>query len=368
MLSRVRIAGFRSLADVELQPGRLTVLIGPNGAGKSNVLSALKLLPLMRTESLQRVVGEWGGADSVLHYGRKRTPVMELVAEFTGDDQQRNRYITRLGHAANDRLIYLEETVSYRPSADDVPKEFVLGAGHWESNLRDRKHEGPTVLQVNWWLSQLSFFHFHDTSISSALRTHARSVDDRFLRSDGSNLAAFLARLAREETDAERKAFKRIQSLVKRVAPVVKELRPTPVGGNGDHVRLDWVDDHDEVFGAHQLSDGTLRAVALIAALAQPTDMLPRFISIDEPELGLHPAAIGLLAELARSVSHKVQVLFATQSTAFLNHFDESEIVVVERANGATVLRRPEPEPLAEWLERYTLSEVFEKGVIGGQP
>jgi predicted ATPase len=133
-------------------------------------------------------------------------------------------------------------------------------------------------------------------------------------------------------------------------------------------VRLDWIDDRDERFAAHQLSDGTLRAVALIAALAQPAERLPPVVVVDEPELGLHPSAVGLIAAVARSVSRHTQVVFATQSTAFLDQFEPEEIVIAERIEGATRLTRPDPVVLRDWLEDDSLSEVFEKGVIGGQP
>ena len=168
------------------------------------------------------------------------------------------------------------------------------------------------------------------------------------------------------EDEARGKAWRRINRFINRIAPAVKELAPTLV--NGTSVRLDWIDDQDERFGAHQLSDGTLRAIALITALAQPTEQLPKFMSIDEPELGLHPAAIRVLAELARSVSRHTQVLFATQSTAFLDHFEPAEVVVVERESGTSTLRQLNEDDLASWLEDYTLSEVFDKGVIGGRP
>ncbi len=204
--------------------------------------------------------------------------------------------------------------------------------------------------------------------MTSALRTNARADDDGFLRSDGSNLAAYLLMLSESEDEADAKAWKRINRYVRKVAPGVKELAPTRTGKEGQYVRLDWIDDQDERFGAHQLSDGSLRAIALITALAQPTGRLPRFISIDEPELGLHPAAIALVAELARSVSHRTQVLFATQSTAFLDHFQPQEVVVTERTGGATVLKRLETEELSEWLSEYSLSEIYDKGIIGGRP
>ncbi len=364
-LCDIHITGFGSLADVRLQPGRLTVLIGPNGSGKSHVLRALRMVPLMRTGSLQRFVSEAGGASALLHYGPKRTQALSVRLEF-GQQERRNTYEARLGFAAGDKLMYLDELIDHRPAPAAEPRTTSLGTGHWESKLRDAKTSDPTARTVNYWLSQLTFFHFHDTSMSSALRTHARAEDDQFLRSDGSNLAAYLYRLEQSEDEADGKAWRRINRLVGRIVPAVKELAPTPT--NGAAVRLDWIDDQDERFGAHQLSDGTLRAIALITAMAQPTARLPKFMSIDEPELGLHPAAIRLLADLARSISRHTQVLFATQSTAFLDHFDPTEVVVVEREHGASTLRRLDENTLASWLDEYSLSEVFDKGVIGGRP
>ncbi|MEQ1507617.1 MAG: AAA family ATPase [Myxococcota bacterium] len=300
-LERVRVAGLGSLADVELRPGRLTVLVGANGSGKSNLLRALRMVPLIRTGSLQRFVAQSGGASSLLHYGPKRTPALELELDCV-QQGNRNQYGARLGFAAGDRLAFLDEWVGYRAQRSS------LGAGHWESALADAAARGVTAKTVDYWLSQLTFFHFHDTTAASALRTNARAEDDRYLRSDGSNLAAYLGRLEASEDDADRSAWARINGLVSRIAPSVKRLAPTRVGDERSPVRLDWIDDQDERFGVHQLSDGTLRAIALVTALAQPAARLPRFVSIDEPELGLHPAAIRIVAELARSVSRHTQV------------------------------------------------------------
>ncbi len=368
MLRRIHIMGFGSLADVTLEPGRLTVLIGANGSGKSNLLRALQMVPLMRTRSLQRFVGVAGGASSLLHYGPKRTKEITVELDFVQDGGQ-NRYHAKLGFAAGDRLVYLDESVGYQRDLDSEMKMTSLGSGHWESLLSDAKDRGNvTAKTVDYWISQLTFFHFHDTSITSALRTNARAEDDRYPRSDGSNLAAYLGRLEQSDDLADVKAWRRINLFVRRIAPCVKALSPTPVTNGGKAVRLDWIDDQDERFGAHQLSDGTLRAIALITALAQPSRSLRKFISIDEPELGLHPAAIRILAELARSVSRHTQILFATQSTALLDNFAPEEIVVVERNAGASSLNRLDPVVLDGWLDDYSLSEVFDKGVIGGRP
>ncbi|MCK6527213.1 AAA family ATPase [Myxococcota bacterium] len=366
-LERIHIAGFGSLADVTLHPGRLTVLIGANGSGKSNLLRALRMVPLMRTGSLQRFVGESGGASSLLHYGPKRTQVIEIELDFVLKGG-RNRYAARLGFAAGDRLLYLDESVGHGRGSSVEPRMSSLGAGHWESRLQDAGADDATAKTVNHWLSQLTFFHFHDTSMTSALRTRARAEDDRGLRSDGSNLAAYLARLEGSVEDADQKAWRRINRIVSRVAPCVKALSPIPTGNGSAAVRLDWIDDQDQRFGVHQLSDGTLRAIALITALAQPTSRLPRFISIDEPELGLHPAAVRIIAELARSVSRLTQVLFATQSTAFLDHFEPDEVVVVEREEGRSRLVRPDPSSLQGWLGRDRGGPAERAGTDRGDP
>jgi len=366
-LSRVQVQGFCSLADVSLEPGRLTVLIGANGSGKSNLLRALKLAPLLRTKSLRNFVGEAGGASALLHYGPKRTQAVSLTLDFVRGGKT-NRYFARLGFAAGDTLIFLDEAVGYQPNETAPMQAHSLGAGHQESLLEEKKVNDTTAKSVDWWLGRLNFFHFHDTSMASPLRTHARVEDHHYLRSDGSNLAAYLWRLQQSAEAEDQAAWRRITGLVRRIAPMVKDLQPAPVVASGNAVRLDWIDDQDQLFGVHQLSDGTLRAIALITALAQPTSRLPRFMSIDEPELGLHPAAITILADLARSVSQHCQVLFATQSTAWLDHFEPAEVVVAERDRGATTLRRLDASELRGWLEDYSLSEVYEKGVIGGRP
>jgi predicted ATPase len=217
----------------------------------------------------------------------------------------------------------------------------------------------------------MSFFHFHDTSATAPLRANSRQQDAHYLRSDGSNLAAYLREIANGQSEGQKAAWARINGLVHQVAPFVKALQPTlvtPDQPDTSAVRLDWIDERDGTFGPHQLSDGTLRAIALITALAQPDDRLPAFVSIDEPELGLHPAALALLASLMRSVADRCQVLLATQSPALLDLFEPDEVVVADRCGAETRLRRLDREALAPWLEDYTLSQLNDKNLLGGRP
>jgi predicted ATPase len=362
-IQQIHIAGFCSLKDVVLELGRLTLLIGPNGAGKSNLLQALRLIPLLRTRSLQSYVADHGFGAALLHYGPKTTEAIE-IGVLIRDQGSSYRYDARLAFASDDSLYFQTENVAcLRP--DDSWVISTLGGGHRESKLLEASPENQTVVAVNRWLGRMTFYHFHDTSAQSKLRTHARREDDRYPRSDGSNLAAYLLRLKESDQDDERKSWQRINRHCRHIAPAIKELDPVAIN---DSVRLDWIDVRDQRFGCHQFSDGTLRALALITVLSQPTAKLPRLISIDEPELGLHPSAIALIAELCRSISRHTQVILSTQSTELLDHFSADEVVVVESDHGETRLTRLSSDALQRWLEDYSLSELYNKGVIGGKP
>jgi predicted ATPase len=347
-LTRIHVAGFRSLRDVTLEPTPVTVLIGPNGAGKSNLLWALEMTRMLAFEALQLFVSERGGATYLLHYGPRKTPAVELALEFA-TEKDAYAYAARLGYGANESLIFLEERAGHRLAPQQPWSWHSLGAGHRESRLREEADRDAIPATVQSLLRQLNFYHFHDTSRRSPLRTRAyHDSADTYLRSDGSNLPAFLLSL-RDGTDAgSQAAWKRIQGLVRQIAPFIRELSPqVQVRG----VDLNWIDDRGETFGPAHMSDGTLRALALITALAQPEDRLPLMSCIDEPELGLHPAALDLLCGLIRSVAAQRQVIVSTQSPVVLDYFEPDQVVVAERVDAATELRRLDAGALAAWLE-----------------
>jgi predicted ATPase len=167
-------------------------------------------------------------------------------------------------------------------------------------------------------------------------------------------------------SESERAAWRLIEGTVRLIAPFIKELAPREDAHGA--VRLEWVDDQNAKFGPAHLSDGTLRAIALIAALGQPGSTLPVLSCIDEPELGLHPAAITKLCALIARVGARSQVIVSTQSPDILDHFEPRDVVVTERHGGATVFKRLDEAALAAWLEDYSLSELYDKNVLGGRP
>ena len=127
-------------------------------------------------------------------------------------------------------------------------------------------------------------------------------------------------------------------------------------------------------FGAFRLSDGTLRFMALTTLLVQPKEEIPPIIIIDEPEIALHPVAIDKLASLLKSASKYSQIFIATQSERLLNHFEVENIVVVSRKKESGTQRylsefqKLDEEELKIWLAEYSLSQIWESNMIGGNP
>ncbi|GHV52408.1 hypothetical protein FACS1894181_15480 [Bacteroidia bacterium] len=152
--------------------------------------------------------------------------------------------------------------------------------------------------------------------------------------------------------------------------PQFKDFYLEP-NGKG-YVSLKWLDiyPNDYIFLPEQFSDGTIRFIALAALLLQPEQTIPSVIIIDEPELGLHPSAIRQLAEMIKEASMHTQVIVATQSPGLVDEFEASQVTIIEsdNKNGCSTARKLNEDELKDWLENYSLSELWDKNVIGGRP
>ena len=363
-LRSVKIEGFRSIKTMELELGPINVCVGANGAGKSNLIAFFKMINEMMGGRLQQYLATTGRATGNLYFGPRTTPQFEAEMKFDVDNGT-DVYRIRMFHAAGDSMIFAEETLSYHQTGYITPKTVSLGAGHQEACVRDFSESEPLQNTLRNFLNHCRVYHFHDTSQTARIRQFCYAGDNRWLMPDAANLAAVLYRL-RSEHDV---VYRRIVRNVTQVAPFFVDFDLEPSGVNGTDVILNWRHrDSDLIFGPHQLSDGTLRAICLIALLQQPQDDLPYVIVVDEPELGLHPHALDLIASLFQSVSEHAQVLISTQSSTFVDAFEPEDIVVVERQDEATTFARPDADQLREWLEDYSLGEIWEKNVIGGGP
>jgi predicted ATPase len=352
---------------MDLELGSMNVLIGVNGAGKSNLVSFFKMLNEMMGQRLQQHIASSGRAQSILHFGPKVTPQMEATLSFDADNGT-DTYSMRLFHAAGDTLVFAGEQLRFLQTGwTGPPKTLSLGSGHQETRIKSEAEKNePTAKVFRHLLNGCHVFHFHDTSPTTRARQYCYIGDNRRLMPDAGNLAAILYALRSASKGA---AYRRIITTVRRIAPFFVDFDLEPSGMNNKDIILNWKQkDSDRIFGPHELSDGTLRAISLVTLLMQPVENLPNVIIVDEPELGLHPAAKTIIAGLFKKASHHCQVIVATQSAAFLDAFDPEDIIVVERDARASVFERLDPTKLAEWLDEYSVGQLWEKNVLGGGP
>jgi predicted ATPase len=361
-LDRIEIAGYRSIRALELELNALNVMIGANGSGKSNLIGALGLLGELVDRRLQVHVARQGGANALMHFGQKRTKQLRISARL-GEIE----YEVELEPGARDTLVFASERafISLDESASEGEDFVRLRREYKESGLEDvatERPHGPSS-QVLKAMRGWRVFQFHDTSATAEIKLKHSIQDNRTLRSDGGNLAALLHGLRHGSP----RCYREIVDTVQMIAPFFDDFVLEPDAANPDMIQLEWRHRTDpSYFGAHSLSDGTLRFMCLATLLLQPTK--PSLIVIDEPELGLHPAAIVQLAELLRVVSRESQIIVATQSVTLLDQFAAEDVIVVERDNGESTFRRLGADQLRAWLEDYSLGELWLKNVLGGRP
>jgi len=362
-LTEIGIGGFKSIKNLqplELRP--VNILIGSNGAGKSNLISFLNLLRAIAEGILQDHVGRAGGAETLLYYGAKETPMMWASLGFEGKTGPGN-YSFWLAATETDSLVFTQEQVTYRRIRGSEHRPQQLGSGHKESLLMADENQFREIWEL---LADIQIFHFHDTSPTARIRKHGYVEDDRYLQNDAANLAAFLYRLKQRQPPY----YRRIVEAIRQVAPFFDDFVLVPRAETDQRsILLNWKDrDSEHLFGPHQLSDGTLRAMALFTLLLQPEDELPALIILDEPEIGMHPYAIEVLASLIRGASTHRPLIVATQSVALVNYFSPEDIVVVDRRDSQSYFERQSSESLAAWLKEYAIGELWEKNLIGGTP
>lgn len=361
-LRRLTIQNFKSIRHQALDLSSLNLFIGANGAGKSNLVGVFRLLNRIVNAELQLYTGQAGGADSILHFGRKRSSALFVDLEFAEGDLA-NGYQFTLIPTSQDRFVFGSEKVFFHDQANhpDKPYDESLGAGHTEARLPTASERLAAYVRSD--LASYRIYHFHDTSAEAKIKQTGNLDDNRSLLSDAANLAAFLYRLKQ----ASLGHYQNIEDTIRQIAPFFAGFRLEPEPENPKTIKLSWAErGYEGVFGASALSDGTLRFMCLATLLLQPHP--PAVILLDEPELGLHPAAIGLLAAMLESAATRTQVIVATQSVTLVNQFTPEVVRVVDRKEGESVFRRLDPSQLDAWLDGYSLGELWEKNIIGGRP
>jgi len=378
MLKRIAIHGFKSIERQTIELGALNVLIGANGSGKSNLLGALSFLKASVVGKRDTLVKQYGGADRLLHHGKKVTK-----ACFFSCKSDVFSYEQTLIPVAGDRLEVAKEGLAILGS-EVAWSEGGADIGQLEDQLMDeQKHHLKEAVARDGWTEQEAedqlkvfpsakreidawrMYHLHDTSATAAVKSTCDVDDNRYLREDASNLPAYLYWLKLKHPVE----YRRIVSVIQLAAPYFEDFVLEPLRRNEKTIRLEWNQRHsDAYFDADSLSDGTLRFVCLTTLLNQPKWAMPSLIVIDEPELGLHPLAIRLLAEMLDAASEHTQILIATQSVTLLDNFPLDQVIVAEHDGKSSVFRRLNPVDYQAWLENYSIGELWEKNVLGGRP
>ncbi len=365
-LDRLIVRGFRSIRELDLAlSSDVTALVGANGSGKSNIVSALEVVSRLWEGGHEAYFTRHGGMSSLRFAGPDAPDATHIEIHGQQIDGVRHGYRVTLTPSVRDdadlpvignERLYWEEGTYSRPFDEYLPGN--LQALKDSNDWRLRQFV-ENVLPV---VSGCRVFHFDDVSQDAPSKGWSTPGDDLALRSNAENIAAYLLRV-RDEHPLN---YRRIVTAVAATAPFFDDFVLKP-GGSG-RIRLRWRQKGlDRVFTAHEMSDGTLRFACLATLLLGPDR--PSTIILDEPELGLHPAAIHILAEIIRiAAQDSRRVIVATQSVTLLSQFDVTEIAVVERVNGATVVTRPDEDRLAEFLEEYSLGSLWEMNLLGGRP
>ena len=353
-LEEITLSGYKSIR--ELKNFRLTnglnVLIGANGSGKTNFIRFFELLGHLMdpNKGLQNYVSARGRADAFLFRGMKVTPEFKANLKFG-----LNEYNFTLKAADDRSLFFAREHVPFAgPHFGD------LGSGHLESVVA-KSHEKSARRWVFETIRDWRVYHFHDTSPSAPVMGLCNVVDNDVLHGNAANLAAFLMRMAQSNPPS----YAQIEETVRQVAPffgafVLKEVAP-------GQTQLLWKDRYsDLLYYPHQLSDGTLRYICLATLLLQPNPAST--IIIDEPELGLHPYAIKLLASLLHEAAQHTQLIVATQASLLLDELTPEQVIVVNHRDGESLFERLDSAKLQDWLKEYTLGQLWEKNELGGLP
>ncbi|MCR4811644.1 MAG: AAA family ATPase [Bacteroidales bacterium] len=363
MIKKVRIQNFKSIRQASVPLDALNVLIGSNGVGKSNFISFFELTKSLFHQRFGAYTMDRGGMDNLLHKGRKVSEQISGLLDF--DNRNAFEFVLRPKPSGSG---YIAQTADYFNFRGDTTMSY----HNWHKKVWDTNVDESALIEnpawragyIKYFLDSFTVYHFHDTSASSPMRGLCQIGDNEYLRESGSNLAAYLYSLS--QTD--RKAFDLIEATVRSIAPYFKRFDLKPDRNLTGQISLEWQEnDSDMYLNGYSFSDGTIRFMALATLLLQ--SKLPQVIIIDEPELGLHPAAINKFAAMVKRAALSCQVILSTQSANLVNCFEPEDIIVVDRADGQTVFRRLDSESLSVWLDDYdySMSDVWEKNLIGGQ-
>lgn len=361
-LTKLTIKGFKSFRDLDnFELSNINILIGANGAGKSNFISFFKMLNNLVEGRFQQWIMTQGGAERVLYNGLKTTSEMFVKLDFGCNEYEASFKPSEVGSL----FISEERILQNFGDSKKIPFNHLIGTARDESSLIQNA-EHSVEKECKDFIKSWKTYHFHDTGPTAKMKQPCEYNHDYELHPFAENLASFLFTMQSSYPHI----YQNIVDTVKLVIPFFENFSLKTIGDPQNPIPflyLNWKSAHsDYELGINQLSDGSLRFICLTCALLQPS--CPKTILIDEPELGLHPTALGVLGALLRKASKRMQVIVSTQSPGLVGEFGVEDLIVVERDAHQTAFRRLHEQDFSQWLEDYSTGELWEKNILGGRP
>lgn len=375
MIKKLYIANYKSINRAKLSLNNLTILIGQNGAGKSNFISLFKFLERLSEQQLSDYIFQSGGINTFLHKGYEVSQELRFKLELESDENNlTNIYETRIISDGESYLIDYEKLGIWNQEKYSQPYYVDNKIQKKESQLKNLANKTPShptdyyPKHIYNYLKKLKLFHFHDTSDNAAIKLPQPLEDAYFFKNEGQNLAPYLAYIQGNNYDLYLKILETVKLVFPNLQDFVLEESPFAKG----KILLRWKEKSgDNIYTVKQMSDGTLRFICLVVLLSDAItpNSLPETIILDEPELGLHPFAIQVLAELIQKAALNRQVIIATQSVNLINYFTPKDLLIVERnEEDETIFKQVGDKNFEQWLEDYSLGQLWENNFLGGRP
>lgn len=352
LIEEISIKNYKSIKGLIKFPlHNINILIGANGSGKSNFLSFFEFV---KKENDYKSYFDFDNdrADDILFLGRRNSEFLSgAVAlsdqSFTGKGGKKfiavdNRILTCDAYVNMDLVSNFENEENYFEYAEGIDLA-------WE--------------QVSDNTTQ---YHFHDTSKWSPILVDCMLNNNDMLLPNGKNIMPFVYRIYREN----KQSYSMIVNAIRSCVDDFHDFYIRKNINSDDMVRLEWQHKRDlgEPKHGKLLSDGSLRIICLIVLLLQPIEWVPKLVIIDEPELGMNPKALSLIAELIKQISPQKQFIIATQSPELINLFNHEDIIVCDKnEDSSSSFTRLDAEKLQSWLDDYTVADLWQMNIIGGQ-
>jgi predicted ATPase len=337
-IERLVVRNYRSLGDVDVTLNDLTVLVGPNGSGKSNFLDVLRFVSdaLRRGLDAALISHERGGIGRIRRYSAKGRPYDVSIAismtlgglaghySFTLASERKNEYAVKHEECSLGFHRYLIDDEKLKGST--LPQGIVAQERNLTLPLVGNLSEFAPVYD---FLTRIGFYSIFPNN----LRPPQSPGNPYPLDEHGENLATVLREFVRNKDELWKKELYRGLSAV---VPGIDEKNPIAVLQVGSYlvVRIKW--EQVGVFDLALESDGTLRVLGILTALYQQPSL--SFIGIEEPELMLHPQAMGILCDVLLEASIRSQVILTTHSPDLMNRFSADDLRLVERTDGTTTI------------------------------